>query len=129
MNEKPSTLLVIASILFILFGIFSVVGMSLGLIGSSLIGAFSGNVFLGFIGIIATIVLFIGGVLEFAAGIFGLMSSFERARITAYMIIFLTLCSILFALINRGWEWSLLGGLILPALFILGLKQSEKKDV
>lgn len=126
MKQAPGKgLLKVTGILFIIFGAVSVV--------VTLIGVFMGTFFVaagmsvtGAVVVVGIIIMCLGGLLEFLAGIFGVKNCDKPEKcntciVYGVLIIALTLVGNLM----NGFYWTSVFGYILPVLYFIGAIQNK----
>ena len=132
--QKVPVLLKVMSILNIVLGAVGCLGGLLALLGSLLIGVTAGGlggtvagVAVGGILVIATLISCVNGILMLVAGIQGLRFRLDASFKLGVVILVLAVLSLLVSLGSGGSLVTGLIGLVIPILFLVGVKQAQEQ--
>ena len=120
MAGSRRTLLKVVSVLFLIFGVFSVLTAVIGILGGGLIAA-AGAPGVGVVAAIGVIIGCLGGILEFVAGIKGLQNKLPQCRALGMILLVLAVLGFIFDGLKLAWDNIV--AIVLPVLYLLGAKQ------
>ncbi|MCI6966784.1 hypothetical protein MR810_06645 [bacterium] len=120
MAGSKRTLLKVVSVLFLIFGVFSVLTAVIGILGGGLIAA-AGAPGVGVVAAIAVIIGCLGGILEFVAGIKGLQNKLPQCRALGMILLVLAVLGFIFDGLKLTWDNIV--AIVLPVLYLMGAKQ------
>lgn len=120
--RRSSFLLRLSSILFLVFSVFSFVWVCVLVLSGTLVAVFA-SALLGFAIILAVVLNYLSTILQFSAGCRGLSGrDLHKCSRLGALILILNVLSILGYLISDSFTWTQLFGLVLPVLYLIGVK-------
>ena len=118
-SDTKRILLKVVSIVFIIFGAFSLISAIIAVLGGG-IAAAAGATGLGVFVIVAALISCAGGILEFVAGVMGLKGNYEKGRSIGIILLCLAVLGFVTSGFNISWENIV--AILLPVLYLVGIK-------
>ena len=118
-SDTKRILLKVVSVIFIIFGIFSVLQAIIGLFAGSVV-AIGVNVWAGLLAIIVVLLACAGGILEFVAGVHGLKGNYDKGRSIGIILLVLAVLGFIADGFKFSWDNSVAS--LLPVLSLGGIK-------